>query len=199
LTTKQFIDHDVISDDEVRELELARDLEGLILTNARLLAKLVHRYRYDLGFDELFSELLFVVIRDFNKFDAERGRFYHYCYWSIKTARSMLLKRMDTIYEPNHEGERLEKVGECYADHEIYEEEHFEKHDKLDFRDFLIYIDNPKEQEAVDLVMIQNMTLKQASLIMGYSTEWIRQLKNEGVKNLKTAIIEEGFTVDDFC
>jgi len=54
LTTKQFIDHDVVPAAEMRELEASRDLEGLILTNARLLANLVHRYKYELEFDELF-------------------------------------------------------------------------------------------------------------------------------------------------
>lgn len=199
MTTKQFIDHDTIPDDEVRSLEVARDLEGLILTNARLLAKLVHRYRYDLEFDELFSELLYIVIKDFEKYDESRGRFYHYCYWCVKTARSRLLKRLDAIYEPRHEGEYLEQVGEYRIDfEECYEEETFDKHDKLDFSDFLIYIENPKEREAVKLVMLQHRTLKQAAQVMGYSTEWIRQLKNAGVKNLRTAVLEEGYTVHDF-
>jgi len=161
---------------------------------------LVHRYRYELEFDELFSELLFIVIKDFEKYDETRGKFYTYCYWCIKTARSRLLRRIDTIHEPRHEGEYLTAVGEYRIDvEEQYEEDKFEKHDKLDFGDFLLYIENTKERHAVDLVMIQHKTLKQAALVMGYSTEWVRQLKNSGVEKLKTAIIEEGYTIHDFC
>jgi RNA polymerase sigma factor (sigma-70 family) len=183
-------------------LEIDRDLEGLILANARLIASLAHRYKGESDFAEMFSEIVYLIATGFDKYDETRGRFYHFCYWCAKSATGRVIRNSRTITEPGPKPlstpARLAKVGEHEIDRELRQGVDYLEHDKISISKFLIYIEDLKQRTAVQMVMLERRTLKQAGEAMKLSPERVRQLKNSGIKALRYALWEEGYTMEDF-
>jgi len=183
-TLRHWAELPIPSDIQLQEMERNRDFWGLMKAHTRMCFWLAWRYgtEYETQW-ELTSRIIHAAVKEFHRYDETRGRFYTFLYWRAKHAHA------DSKREALNSGtwrdleDMLRRYGKHHAGCDDAANPNFPS-DKCKASELLSCL-TPLERDCVKLHCLEGKTLKKAGKELGYSCEWVRRNRNEGLKKLR--------------
>jgi len=183
-TLRHWAELPIPSDIQLQEMERKRDFWGLMKAHTRMCYWLAWKYRTEYETQwELTSRIIHSAVKEFHKYDSSRGRFYTFLYWQARAAHA---NSRDEALNYHHGRDtkrllrKLEAVANTYDD---TANPNFPS-DKCRASELLSCL-TPLERDCVRLHCLEGHTLKKAGKELGYSCEWVRRNRDEGLKKLR--------------